>query len=440
MLELSLFMKKMKFLFSLLFFCYAVSSAVLAEEPLFRFGLLADVQYADVEASEDLFYRNSANKLADAVKEFNQHSLTFVAHLGDLIDHDLKSYDPVLAHWKKLKTESHAILGNHDYDVDDPHKNQIPQKLGLKSNYYDFAKQGWRFIVLNGNDLSFHAHPKSSAAYQTSKDYFQSLEKKAINAEPYNGAIGDAQLKWMEQTVTNACQSGEKVIFLSHFPVFPKHRDNLWNDEEVLTLLEKHSCVFAYLAGHQHQGSYAVKKGIHHLTLKAVLLTEHKNAFAIATAYPERIEIKGYGREESRVLTFNAKDASKKVSSSSVQKDSGAKSQKIEALADSAAYHTYQKRSKSELSKLLFLLDRFRVMDLEIIYDGRVYDTEFALKAARKYLQKNYRKEQAMDWVSKHTYRSIHAGDVILLRFPGGEEKQLRDVFLNELEALEKLS
>src|SRR5437868_6872523 len=39
-------------------------------------------------------------------------------------------------------------------------------------------------------------------------------------------------------------------------------------------------------------------------------------------------------------------------------------------LKDSVAFQQYQRRPKSDLSKLLFLIDRFSQTDIEIIYEG----------------------------------------------------------------------
>src|SRR5687767_9876086 len=50
----------------------------------FEIGLVADAQYADVEAKGTRFYRDSIGKLGAAVEHFNGRDLAFCVHLGDL--------------------------------------------------------------------------------------------------------------------------------------------------------------------------------------------------------------------------------------------------------------------------------------------------------------------------------------------------------------------
>lgn len=62
------------------------------DETLFRFGVVADVQYADLEVGTNFagtvhrYYRHALIALAAAVKSWRDHDVAFVAQLGDLID------------------------------------------------------------------------------------------------------------------------------------------------------------------------------------------------------------------------------------------------------------------------------------------------------------------------------------------------------------------
>jgi hypothetical protein len=86
-----------------------------------------------------------------------------------------------------------------------------------------------------------------------------------------------------------------------HFPVYPADPHNLWNAEEVISILEKFSCVKAYINGHNHKGKYGQKNGIHYLTLKGMVETE-SNAYSIIRIFQDSIKVIGYGREADRVL------------------------------------------------------------------------------------------------------------------------------------------
>ena len=60
----------------------------------------------------------------------------------------------------------------------------------------------------------------------------------------------------------------------------------------------------AYINGHDHKGSYQEKNSIHYLTLQGMVETKKENSFFIIDLYPDRLQLKGFGRETSRTLYF----------------------------------------------------------------------------------------------------------------------------------------
>ena len=62
------------------------------EEAVLRFGVVADVQYADLDIGQDFmktvtrYYRHALDGLRMAVDCWNEQEVSFVAQLGDLID------------------------------------------------------------------------------------------------------------------------------------------------------------------------------------------------------------------------------------------------------------------------------------------------------------------------------------------------------------------
>lgn len=266
----------------------------------YAFGAIADCQYCDVESTGLRRYALSKEKLADSVADFNTMDLAFVTHLGDFIDRDFASFDVVNPIYNQLEMPKYHVLGNHDYSVVDELKYEVPAKLGMPANYYDYEIKGWRYVVLDGNDVSFHAHPKGSPEAQAAADYYES---KQIKYPKWNGAIGDEQLAWLKEVLEKADENSEKVILFCHFPVYPKNAHNLWNAEEVIALLESYACVKAYINGHNHHGNYGVKEGIHYVTLKGMVDTE-TTSYAVIKLHADTIDIVGYGREESRSLSI----------------------------------------------------------------------------------------------------------------------------------------
>lgn len=262
---------------------------------LFEFGAIADCQYCDAD-SKVRRYRLSPKKLRECVADFNSENLAHVVHLGDFIDRDWISYDKVLPIMQELKAPVRFVLGNHDFSVADEYKMQVPERLGLTDRYYDFKVGSWRFLILDSNDVSTYAYPEGSKEHRKSLEIHEAL---GGDLPRYNGGIGKEQLAWIEEQLIKAEANGETVILHAHHPVYPFSRGhNVWNDAEVVELLEKHSCVAAYINGHNHAGNYAVKNGIHYLTLKGMVDTE-ENAYCVVRVFPDRIEIRGRGRQEN---------------------------------------------------------------------------------------------------------------------------------------------
>jgi 3',5'-cyclic AMP phosphodiesterase CpdA len=170
--------------------------------------------------------------------------------------------------------------------------------LGLSSKYYDFAVKGWRFVVLDGNDVSFHAYPEGSEGHRAAELYYQNM---TIESPKWNGAVGPDQMSWLEDVLTKAATARENVVVYCHFPVFPEGIHNLWNASEVVQLIEAFPCVKAFINGHNHAGNYDSRNGIHYLTLKGMVNTL-VNSYAVIQATEDSLIVTGYGREEDRIL------------------------------------------------------------------------------------------------------------------------------------------
>jgi len=264
----------------------------------FTFGAIADCQYCAVEGVKLRKYSLSEDKLTKCVAHFNTLDLEYVVHLGDFIDRDFKNFDVVNRIYNQLSAPKYHVLGNHDFFVSDDSKQDVPSKLGMPSKYYEFGIKGWRYIVLDGNDISYHAYPENSKEYTKAIEYYKNNK---ITSASWNGAIGPLQCSWLKSILEKATRNNENVIIFCHFPVYPENVHNLWNAKEIVAILESYSCVKAYINGHNHHGNYAIKKGIHYLTLKGMVDTE-QTSYAVMKVDGTKINVTGYGREEDRIM------------------------------------------------------------------------------------------------------------------------------------------
>ncbi|MFK7920645.1 MAG: metallophosphoesterase, partial [Bacteroidia bacterium] len=187
------------------------------------FGIIADCQYCQVEGTGVRKYSQSDSKLTECVTHFNTLDLAYTMHLGDFIDQDWESFDVVNPIYQSLEMPALHVLGNHDFSVADSLKDMVRKKMNMPADYYDFPIDNWRFVALNGNDISFHAYPEDSPNYNLATEYY---EKRKIDSPKWNGAIGDEQLKWLEKVLIKASRQREKVALFCHFPVYPENRHN----------------------------------------------------------------------------------------------------------------------------------------------------------------------------------------------------------------------
>jgi 3',5'-cyclic AMP phosphodiesterase CpdA len=278
-----------------------------ATEPLFEIGLAADAQYADIDSSKTRFYRDSIARLGEAVEHFNGRDLEFCVHLGDLIDRDWKSFDAISAVLGRSRQRWHQLLGNHDFGVLDAEKSHVPERLGMKWRYGSFERGRLRFVVLDTNDVSTYAHAAATPEHAEAERELKRLAaEKALQAKPWNGAIGAKQMAWFERECADAARAGQRVIVLAHHPIFPAGPHNLWNAEQTLAFLDRQKHVVAWLNGHNHAGNYGEHHGLPCLTLHGMVETPVKNAFATAAIFEDRIVLTGHGRVPSREMKFRS--------------------------------------------------------------------------------------------------------------------------------------
>lgn len=280
--------------------CHQTIYTAKAQSASFSFGLIADCQYCQVEGTGTRKYSLSDTKLKSCVEHLNTMDLAYTIHLGDFIDRDWESFQVVNPIYQQLKMPGYHVLGNHDFSVADHRKSEVREHMGMPANYYDFKVNDWRFIVLDGNDISFHAYPTESKQYQFARDYY---EQNKIDSPKWNGAIGEQQITWLKQTLKKASNKGEKVALFCHFPVYPANVHNLWNAAEIIDILESYPVVKAYINGHNHEGNYGWKNGIHYLTLKGMVDTE-ESSYGVVQVLKDRFELLGFGRENNRTLHF----------------------------------------------------------------------------------------------------------------------------------------
>jgi predicted phosphodiesterase len=267
-----------------------------------KIGVFADAQYCDCETKINRYYRNSPGKLSECISKFNDtDEIDFVVGLGDLIDQDFSSFEKINAVLETSKNEVYQVTGNHDLSVNYEFIDKVPEQLNLESTYYTFHNNGWQFIFLDGNELTVQS-TNPDIVSQAERIVKQLAEENKPNANDWNGGIGSTQVEWLKGQLAKAEKNKQKVILFCHYPLLPFEAHALWNAEEILSIIHKYSCIKAWINGHNHAGNYAVQNGIHFITMKGMVDTEKENAYSIISLSDDKIEIEGFGREESKSL------------------------------------------------------------------------------------------------------------------------------------------
>ncbi|KAF6092095.1 ADP-ribose/CDP-alcohol diphosphatase, manganese dependent [Phyllostomus discolor] len=176
------------------------SSGTVSEssELLFSFGVIADIQYANLEdgynyqGNRRRYYRHSLVHLQDAIEHWNKESSRpcCVLQLGDIIDGynaqykaSEKSLELVMNVFQMLQVPVHHTWGNHEFynfsreyltnsklntkfleDQIVHHPETVPTGSYYAYHFSPFPK--FRFILLDAYDLSVLGVDQSSPKYQ----------------------------------------------------------------------------------------------------------------------------------------------------------------------------------------------------------------------------------------------------------------------------------
>ncbi|KAL9970284.1 hypothetical protein ACROYT_G022635 [Oculina patagonica] len=266
--------------------------------------------------------RNFSKEALDAVmNEFSKlpHEIPVLHNVGN---HELYNFSreelarSVLHPFNSCQSDSY--LSKHQSD---PHPTVSKEET--RPFYFSFTPHPkFCFVYLDSYDISILGAAKDSPRYKQGLDWLRKYNKNDDLHSPdglrgldrrfvkFNGAIGRAQLLWLQTTLSKAEEQGQKVVIFSHVPIYPKNVDPmtiLWNYQDVLDVLWQFRCVVACFHGHTHEYCYAMdKNGIHHYVFDAVIEAPlDSNAFATLHVKDDSIVIEGFGIIKSQVLKFS---------------------------------------------------------------------------------------------------------------------------------------
>ena len=261
--------------------------------PLVRFGMVADLHYADIDTVGSRFYRDARRRLREAVDAFNAHGLDFAIELGDFKDdaggrdRTIACLDEIEAEFARFNGPRYHVAGNHDFDCLTPGEflSRTPNAGTVrKTGHYSFEHGGVKFVVLD-------------ACYDSSMRHYDRCNPWTDSNMP------PEELAWFERELASA--DGHVVVFChQRLDESAEPRHLVRNAAAVRRLVEASGKVRAVLTGHQHWGGACVVNGIPYYTLKALVVgvDAGANSFAEVAVHPSgAISVIGCGNADSFV-------------------------------------------------------------------------------------------------------------------------------------------
>ncbi|MGA0555245.1 metallophosphoesterase family protein [Larkinella sp. VNQ87] len=168
----------------------------------------------------------------------------FIIELGDFLTPSEK-YASAYAIWKAYPGPKYHVIGNHEMDGGTSLQQALAYR-NMPSSYYSFDRNGFRFIVLDGND------------------------KKSPELKGYQEHIGEPQLTWLKAELEKA---RTPIVIFSHQGLGP---DGVDNSGEIRAVLEAHNArsktakIIANFYGHIHYDRAEEVNGIWYVCINSM--------------------------------------------------------------------------------------------------------------------------------------------------------------------------
>ena len=246
-----------------------------------RFGIITDIHFST--ESETAAAETTAAEIGTCIECWKAHDVDFLMQLGDLINgsetHKREEFRQVSSILKAFRGTIRHVIGNHCLALP---RRELMEALGLQSACYTFTMQGFRFMVLDGMEVSVLSTPETEEDRQLLAHFYAHPE-----LHDYCGAVGSRQKAWLQKGLEEAEHFGEKVIIICHLPLLAETTDQrhglLWNHRDIAKLLASSPAVKVCLSGHYHYGGYAQLNGLHFVVLPAFVNRSKHPRFTCGT-------------------------------------------------------------------------------------------------------------------------------------------------------------
>ena len=266
--------------------------SILSREDSIQFGIITDVHYADCDARGTRNYRDSKDKMRDAIDAFSKHKPAFCVCLGDLIDGPTKStpeiesqnLSSIKSEFDRLAVPHKYVLGNHC--VSQLTKKQFLDGVKQPKSYFSFDQGGFHFVVL---DACFR---KDGVSYD------------AGNFVWTDTFITEPQQKWLAEDLA---KTKKKVIVFCHqrLDLADTHDGAVKNASSIRTILEESGRVIGVFMGHSHVNELNRIKEIPYVCLHSMVdgAGLPNNAYSLLTLFKDgSMKLEGFGKHSKHPM------------------------------------------------------------------------------------------------------------------------------------------
>jgi len=173
---------------------------------------LTFLAFTDLHHAPQFFAHDAVSHLNTIMKRATEAKASFAVQLGDFL-HMPEQNRALADTYNDAAIPVYNVFGNHDTDQED--YRYILDMYRLKSGYYSFDRDGYRFIVLDPNYSTIDGR---ITHYCPGQERDHNL-----------GQIPQDQLEWIERTVA---QSPHPCVFFSHQSLERtdgiRNRDDVW--------------------------------------------------------------------------------------------------------------------------------------------------------------------------------------------------------------------
>lgn len=177
--------------------------------------------FSDLHHCPDSFYSEGPRRLKTIQERAVREKCSFIIHCGDLC-HNPKKEREFVESYQNFAIPSYHACGNHDFDGCS--FEETLAAYGLDKGYYYFDRDGFRFVVLDGN--YFRADDGTFTHYSNG-NYFQ-YKGSAISILP------PEQLAWFAETLSTSPFPCATFIHQS----FERERGGIANWREIREIID----------------------------------------------------------------------------------------------------------------------------------------------------------------------------------------------------------